>query len=388
VGVVSKPALWRPAVVLDTVLALGVVAAGLAEIWVPFASRQGDGSPLWSTVGVAAFGLPLAVRRRRPLLVAVVALVGWPLIWFAHPYVLFYGQLVPMGIATYSVARWGTGQSPYQGAAVRAVTLVAAGIVVPELRGTGEVAFDWGTSILAWGAGWGLRRQSERAAVNLQRAIDTEVRAAGRTMAALVEERTRIARELHDVVAHSVSVMVVQAGAAEQVVEDDPEFTRSALAAIRTTGAASLGEMRRVVAMLRESEDGSLAPQPGVDRLPDLVQQARTPDLDVDLVVVGTARGLPTGLDLAAYRIVQEALTNVRRHARATRVRVLLAYGDGDLRLEIEDDGVGSSTPDAPPGHGLIGMRERATMYGGSLETSSPPGHGFTVRAVLPVSAP
>lgn len=177
--------------------------------------------------------------------------------------------------------------------------------------------------------------------------------------------------------------MVVQAGAAEQVVEDDPAYVREALETIRTTGASALSEMRKVVAMLRESDDiGSRSPQPGLDALPDLLDAARESGLDASLRIDGAPRMLPAGLDLAAYRIVQEALSNVRRHASASKVDVSLRYAEDDVRIEVSDDGVGSQS--LSPGHGLIGMRERAALYGGRLETES--NAGFTVRAILPLA--
>ncbi|MGZ4478827.1 MAG: sensor histidine kinase [Nocardioidaceae bacterium] len=368
---------------LDVGLAVTVLVVGVAEVWVPFSSRQGSGAAWPSTLSVVMLAVPLAWRRTRPLAVTAVVLVVMPLAFAVTPvYVLFFGQFVPVGIAVFSVARHGRGREPLLGAAVAACGLVVVDLTTPALQQPGEIVFHWGVFVLVWGAGYGLARQERRARAHLQRAIDTEVAAAGQTMAAVVEERTRIARELHDIVAHSVSMMVVQAGAAEQVVDEDPAYVRTALATIRTTGTGALAEMRRVVAMLRDT-DVALAPQPGVDGLPALVDDARGGGLDASLVVDGAPRPLPVGLDLAAYRIVQEALSNVRRHAAASRVSVRLTYGPDDVRIEVVDDGVGG---DHQPGHGLIGMRERAALYGGRVETES--GRGFTVRAVLPVAAP
>jgi signal transduction histidine kinase len=207
-------------------------------------------------------------------------------------------------------------------------------------------------------------------------------------MSAVLDERTRIARELHDIVAHAVSLIVVQAGAAEPVVEEDPSFAREALRAIRTTGAGALAEMRRMVVVLREGDEPDLlAPQPGVQALPELLAQARAGGLPATLLVEGTAAPLPAGLDLVVYRIVQEALSNVRKHAAASRAEVRLAYHPDRLCLEISDDGRGEGSGPSAGGHGLIGMRERATLYGGRLEASGVPGSGFTVRAVLPLAA-
>jgi signal transduction histidine kinase len=189
------------------------------------------------------------------------------------------------------------------------------------------------------------------------------------------------------VVAHAISVMVVQAGAAEQVIDDDPEIARRALRTIRSTGTGALAEMRRVVTMLRDSDHlGDLAPQPGVAALPTLLEDARTSGLDVDLRIEGNQRSLPAGVDLATYRIVQEALTNVRRHAAASHVTVMLSYGADKLQVEVRDNGRGARNLATTSGHGLIGMRERAALYGGGVETTSDNGAGFTVTAILPVA--
>jgi signal transduction histidine kinase len=378
-----EPRRPQPTDLVDGALALLLLAVGTAEIWVPLSSRQGDGSRGLATVAVALVCLPLALRRRFPFPAAVAVLLLVPgTRLLGATYVLFYGQLVPLALATFTVARRGWGRQPVYGGLLMAAVLLLGDLTIPQLQGGSEIAFHWTVFALIWAAAVGLRRQEQRAQRHLQRAIDVEVAAAELTMAAVVDERTRIARELHDVVAHAVSVMVVQAGAAEQVVDDDPEHVRAALGTIRTTGAGALAEMRRVVAMLRDTEDGPLNPQPGLDGLADLVAGARTGGLMADFVVDGDRRPLPPGVDLAAYRIVQEALTNLRRHARATLVHVRLTFGADTVRIEVTDDGIGPSHPAA--GHGLIGMRERVSLYGGSLETEG--GAGFIVRAVLPVA--
>ncbi len=373
---------------LDHGLAVAVVAAGVAEAWVPFSSRQGDGSLTATTLGVVVSGLALTQRRVRPLGAGLAVFGTWLLLLLTTPvYVLFFGQFVVMGIAAFSMARHGSGRVPFQGAAMAAATLLCIDLSVPELQTPGEIVFHWGVFTIVWGFGFGLQRMERRARESQLRAVASEVAAAEQALAAVVEERNRIARELHDIVAHAVSMMVVQAGAAEQVVEDDPAFARRALDAIRTTGTSALADMRRVVAMLRDDDEpGSLAPQPGLEAVPALIGDARSAGLDAHLDVVGPTRSLPAGVDVAAYRIVQEALTNVRRHARATSVRVALEYGESDVRIEVVDDGVGAV--DAGTGHGLIGMRERASLYGGTVETGSVNGSGFAVRAVLPAGAP
>jgi signal transduction histidine kinase len=369
--------------VADVVLAAVVCVVGVAEVWVPFDSRQGSGSAPFTTVSVLLCCAPLALRRRYPLPVAAWVMLIWPATLLIAPvYVLFYGAFVPMGIALFTVARHGRGRAPFAGAAVGAVTLLIADLTIPQMQPPGERVFHWTVFALIWAAGFGLRRFEARAQAHLQRAIATEVAAAEQAMAAVVDERTRIARELHDIVAHSVSMIVVQAGAAEQVAEEDPAYARRALATIRSTGTNALAEMRRTVTMLRDGE-AELSPQPGVELgLPTLLDDARDGGLDATLVVEGEPRPLPPGLDLAAYRIVQEALSNVRRHAEASKVLVQLCYDTDVLRIEVTDDGVGAA--DLHPGHGLIGMRERTVVYGGCLETESR--NGFTVRAQLPTA--
>ena len=372
---------------LDVVVAAFVVATGVAEIWVPFPSVLGEGSRLLSTSVVVLLGTTLALRRRWPLATALVVLWSWPLVFAVEPLlVLFWGQFVPMAVALFSVARYGRAREPYLGAAAGAAALLFFDLRVEVLQDPGEIVFHWLVFVVAWSFGTGLRTYESRARQSTRRAVEVERASVEQTMAAILEERARIARELHDVIAHSVSVMVVQAGAAALVVDDEPERAKEALAAIRATGTGALEEMRRVVAMLREDDDtGALVPQPMVAALPALVEEARSTGLDVALEVSGEPRPLPVGVDLAAYRIVQEALTNVRRHAGARRAVVSLRYGDELMEVQVEDDGTGLAPQgDGHAGHGLIGMRERASLYGGRLETESRTGQGFTVRAWLP----
>jgi signal transduction histidine kinase len=391
----AGPAPYREAVrpslprLADVGLAVALVAAGLAEVWVPLESRQGDGSQVAGSAAVVLSGLLLTQRRTHPLPACLGVLLIWPLTMLVAPvHVLFFGQFVPMAVAVFSLARHGRGREPWYAAGAAAAALLWVDLFVPELRSPGEIVFHWSVFAIVWGFGYGLRRMEQRAQESTRRAVEAEVAAAEQALAAVVAERTRIARELHDIVAHSVSMMVVQAGAAEQVVDDDPTFVRRALGTIRTTGTDALAEMRRVVVMLREGDEpGTLAPQPGLDGLTLLLRDAEATGLATSLEVTGAARELPAGLDLTAYRIVQEAVTNVRRHARATRVAVRVAYDEDELRLEVVDDGAGPGEERAVngTGHGLVGMRERAALYGGTVEAGADPGRGFAVRAVLPV---
>lgn len=379
---------------LDLALAAAVTAAGVAEIWVPFQSRAGEGGPVASTVVTLLLGLALTQRRAHPLGTAVVALSVWPTAFLLVPvYVLFFGQFVPMAVAVFSVARYGRGRVPFFGAGLAAATLLFFDLFVAVLQAPGEIVFHWGVFAIVWGFGYGLRRHEQRAEESTRRAVEAEVAAAEQAMAAVLAERTRIARELHDIVAHSVSTMVVQAGAAEQVVGEDPELVRRALATIRITGADALGEMRRVVTMLRdddgaESAGADRAPQPGLDGLPALVAATRAAGLEATLEVRGDPQPLPPGLELSGYRVVQEALTNVRRHAGASSVRVVVEHRPDELRIEVADDGAGRDAQAAAEGggHGLVGMRERVTMYGGRVEAGLGATGGFVVRAALPLA--
>lgn len=204
-------------------------------------------------------------------------------------------------------------------------------------------------------------------------------------------ERTRISRELHDVVAHAVSVMVVQASAAQSVLDADPHRARQALDAVQATGREALRELRSMLATLR-ADDGapSLAPQPGLADVPALVDRMREGGLAVRVETDGPPHALAPAADLAAYRVVQEALTNVVKHANATAARIAYRYGRDTLLIDIEDDGAarpGAARTDGS-GLGLTGMRERVELCGGTLEAGPAPGHGFRVRASLPVAAP
>lgn len=371
---------------LDVGVAGLVAVLGLVEVWLPMDSVMGSGSPVVSTVGVVAVAALLTQRRSRPR-VALAALAVWPALGVLTGgalQVLFLGQLMPMLVLVYSLARHAPGRLRWVTALAAAAMILLADLFLPILREPGELVFHWGAVTLAYLCGYGLRAAADRAAAAAVRAHQAETAARESAAAAVAEERARIARELHDIVAHAVGVIVVQAGAAEQVVEDDPAFARRALGAIRATGAGALTEMRRMVHMLRELEPvGALAPQPGVDALPELVGAVRESGLAVDVEMTGQRVPLAAGLDLTAYRIVQEALTNVRRHSAAERARVALHFGDADLRIRVCDDG--PARPDAPgePGHGLVGMRERAALFGGTLTVTAAP--GFTVDAVLPL---
>ncbi|MFE7131788.1 sensor histidine kinase [Streptomyces sp. NPDC057638] len=199
------------------------------------------------------------------------------------------------------------------------------------------------------------------------------------------EERLRIARELHDVLAHSISVINVQAGVGLALLDSDPEQARTALTTIKAASKEALGEVRQVLEGLRAPGEAPRAPAPGLDRLPELADQAAGAGLSVTVDTEGTPRPLPPGADLAAFRIVQEALTNVVRHSGSRVARVRLGYGPARLTLRVDDDGPATGTDAGGSGNGLAGMRERAAALGGRIEAGTRPDGGFGVLAELPV---
>ncbi len=232
-------------------------------------------------------------------------------------------------------------------------------------------------------------RRAESAHLEAQ-AIAMELQRDVEAQRAVREERERIARELHDIVAHEMTVMTLQTSAAKRLVDRDPDRTRQALDAAEHAGHEGLTEMRRLLGLLRSDDGASLAPQPGVDRIPDLVQQTTEAGRTTTYQVEGRPFPLPPGIDLNAYRIVQEALTNVLRHAGPdASARVVLRYEADHLGVVVEDDGHGLAADPARigSGHGLIGMRERLAMLGGRIDAGPRPGGGYRVRARIPVTA-
>ena len=232
--------------------------------------------------------------------------------------------------------------------------------------------------------GYGVALGHARASMAEQRAAELAREQEGRTQAAVAQEQARIAREVHDIVAHDVSVMVAQAGAARRVFATKPEVAAEALASIEAVGRDALDGLRRLVTLLRtDVEESGRSPQPSLDRLPWLLDQVRRAGLPVTLTVRGVHRALPATVELNAFRIVQEALTNILKHAGPTAAAVTLDYGDAELCVEVRDRGRGSA-PSPSPGYGLISMQQRARMLGGDL-VAGPAEHGFVVAARLPV---
>lgn len=368
----------------DAVIAVAVLALGQVEVWGGVVEGPAAlGAPI-----LALGTLPLAWRRRRPL--AVAGLVGASFVLGAAASIgtESLGQLIAVVVAVYSVGALvemprSAGVLPYAYGCA-AVSVIAAGE-----GGASDLLFAAFVVVAPWAVGrlvGGLGRQAEALEDRAERlAYERDVWA----REAAAAERGRIARELHDIVAHSVSVMVVQAGGAEELLESSPERAREALRSVRETGQQALVEMRRMVGLLRLEGDGQegLTPQPRMAQLEELVAQARAAGLPTELRVAGTPRGrLPPGVDLSAFRILQEALTNARKHAGEATASVTVRWTDDAVELEVVDDGRGAVDGDG--GHGLIGMRERAALFGGEVRAGPEPGGGFAVRARLPIASP
>jgi signal transduction histidine kinase len=324
--------------------------------------------------------LPLAWRRRAPLPVAVVvmgALVFESVAVGSAPTQDL--PLVGWLLAIYSMAAHCDRAAALAGGAVS----LGAGLV---WMGIDDFLFPVVVFGGAWLAGRMVRQREVHARVVEERSAALDRERVANARAAAAEERARIARELHDVLSHSVSVMVVQAGAERMALGSDRAATGETLEAIERTGRQALTEMRRLLGMLRVGgEPPAHTPQPTLGELDELVAQVREAGLPVELHVEGEPVALPPGVAVSAYRIVQEALTNVLKHAGPARARVVVCYAGRELELEIADDGQGSATVGGA-GHGLVGMRERVALYGGDFDAGSSNGGGFVVRARLPLA--
>ncbi len=386
----------------DGLLALVFSVAGLVSVYTTFELLRQD--PAWDEPGLGwivvtllAVTLPLTFRRRYPLLVAVVVtgafVAGRVLVNPGLPGVAAWEGVVTVWaiwVALYTAVVHGP-RSRATVAVVAAVALVVMGEVVREIKfyegGTFDdlplnqgflLAYNAVSVALPIALGIAVRGLREREQALAAQAAELRREREENARRAVLDERMRIARELHDVVAHHVSVMGVQAGAARRVMRRQPEQAEAALASIEASSRQAVLELQRLLGILRregQDEDDALAPQPDLARLPELVAQAGGDDLRVELRVEGEPRPLPGTVELSAYRVIQEALTNTRKHARATRSTVRVAYGPSTLEVEVVDDGRVGAAP-AAGGHGLIGMRERVRLHGGHLRTGPGPAAG------------
>jgi len=382
---------WRIAAEFGPAVAFTLLSQ--YEIWagpIPHmgGSISGPKPVLSAVVGLISVGL--ALRLRNPLLALVLAMgpfgVHGVVDHFLGPggpnlFEVFLSQV----FIVYSTAANTSGRRTYAGAAiVIGLQLLGYG---PTLPGSFDQASgEWVFYAIAWALGKTLRHRVLRGDRLEARAAELEAQQHAQIQAAVADERARIARELHDIVAHSVSLMVLQAGAARQALDRQPERAREPLLSVESTGRSAMSELRRLVAMLRQpGDEDQLAPQPSLRHLDLLVAQMRETGLVIDVDDSCRQDGIPPGVDLSAYRIAQEALTNVLKHASAGHVWLTVRCDGAIVEVTIEDDGRGPSANGfVAGGHGLIGMRERASLFGGNLEVGARPGGGFRVFARLP----
>ncbi|MFI9597722.1 sensor histidine kinase [Nonomuraea sp. NPDC052265] len=330
-------------------------------------------------LGVVVTALPIALRRQRPVVAFGIALAGLVAAELVEPRTIILG-ILSVAYALYAVAALCRPRTAFVALGMALTAAAATGIPgYPRIGGAPVISVLLFTTVWTVGYAVGMHRR------HLGELLRNQARLAKQSV---TDERMRIARELHDVVAHGMSVVTVQAGFGALVIDDDPQEARAALTAIETTGRQSLAEMRRLLGVLREeerSEGPELAPASGLADLDPLVEQTARAGVRVELTVTGEPRALPPGIDLSAYRIVQEALTNVVKHAATGSARVALCYDPDELSIEVADDGLGCRKADGPSlGHGLIGMRERAHLCGGTFHATPLPEGGFRVTATLP----
>jgi signal transduction histidine kinase len=385
---------------LDAALALVLAAITLVPLWAVPASAGGRDPDLLANVLALAMTLPMAFRRRWPVAVLAIVLLATLLAALTGP---SSGIGIAVLIAVYSV---GAHADRRQSLAALTMTMIAVSVAVivvlastdpslpPAIYPVGLVVV-WLIVGAIWLLGDLVQSRGDAVAELQKRNAELEAERVENARLAVADERARIARELHDAVAHSLSVMVVQAGAARRALETgEPgseatdERARGALAAIERTGRDTLAEMRRVVGALRPTGDEPYEPQPSLTELDRLLTTVREAGLPVELVVEGEARAVPRSVDLSAYRVVQESLTNTLKHAHAASARVRLHYGSDALDVEVTDDGRGAAARllEAPHrGYGLAGMRERVAMVGGEIVAQPGPRGGFVVRARLPL---
>jgi signal transduction histidine kinase len=358
---------------LELVLRAGSAGAPRIAPWV--------GGP-----ALALLPLPLLARRRFPF--------AAPCVYWLLATVLSFvdGRLVPFSSSVYLLGMaaaflLGSIREVRRARLGLVVVLAATVVIVHNLPGHGvtELLFIPLIFGISWVAGWAVHQRAVEAEAAEDRAAQAERERDAAARLAVAEERVRIARELHDVVAHAVSVMVLQVGAVRHGLPAALAEDREALTGVEQVGRTALTEMRRLLVALRREEDGpERTPQPGLDDLDALVLEITRAGLPVRVEVEGRPVALPRAIDLSAYRIVQEGLTNALRHARATRAEVTLGYEPGQLQLQVRDDGVGAIDGDGL-GHGLLGVRERVKIYGGDLVAGPGPVGGFLLKARLPL---
>jgi signal transduction histidine kinase len=364
----------------DAALAVGLLALRLLTL---IAGWQ-EGGGVVSYIAAPCWMLPLAWRTRFPLAVAVIIASADVVEVGVGGYHDSVPELLAFVVAMYSLGAHAKDGRRLAAGVVAIIGVSVWGWLGPQHIRSWDLLGDAAVAIAPVLAGLWVRQQRLRSLALESLANQLKREREERERAAAAEERSRIARELHDEVAHAMSVIAVQADAAEGALEYDPTLVRRPLLAIRETARAALTDMRRVLGALREDDDESaLAPEPGLARAAKLVEESRSAGLSVSLRVEGEPTPLPPALDLAAYRVLQEGLTNVRKHSAARRVDVVVRYAADAVDVEVTDDGDGSGVGGGS-GRGLAGLRERVALLGGSF-VAGPRTHGFALRVSLPL---
>ena len=371
----------------DAVVAFALAAISVGSLLVRDDPSWGANRPVAVLLALAST-VPVAWRSQWPIAAAVIvsAANGGCMI-AAAPHQAAFQPFVALVLVAYSLGSNTTGRAVVLAPAASLAFLAGlGGIAISRGQDSGNVVPSTVWLVATWFVGRLMRRWRRRAAEleDLTHRLDAQREL--QAQAAVAVERARIARELHDVIAHNVSMMVVQAGAAARVLEGNQQDVRTALDAIEGTGRQTVDEMRRLIGVVRSDDGLALSPQPTLRDLERLIANVRDAGLPVELRVEGSPVPLPPGIDLSAYRIVQEALTNALKHAGRAHATVVVRYERGAVEVEVTDDGDGTGT-DTGTGHGLVGMRERVALWGGELEAGRRAGGGFEIRARLPVGA-
>lgn len=376
---------WRVGVLPDAALAAVITLGGQLEL---ASSGQAGWHGLLHGMLLLGQTAPVAARRLAPAVATTVGAVALAIEAVASVPTNTLSGLVAGLVLLYSLGRYSSGLRMVVVTAVAGLAVAVHMMRLPSSQ-ISDLAFAVIFSAAAWLTGRAMRRREQDRLRAEADARNERSAAAAALAAAVADERARIARELHDVVAHGMGMMVVQAAAAEQVLETDPGSAREPLSAVRETGQQALAEMRRLLGLLR---DGGIAeglePQPGLRQLPDLIERLRQAGMDVTFTVSGEHAHVPPGQQLCAYRIIQEALTNSLKHAGGATVEVELDYHENALAIRVRNSaGVLTAEASNGAGHGLVGMRERVRVYDGRLQAAVQPDGSFLVDAVLPTRA-
>ena len=371
---------------IDALIVIGAIAAALEVALAHDSANAPTTTPWFAVPAVALVVLPLLARRRLPFAAPVGLWLVAAALSFVDGWLVVYSA-VPMVAGIVAAFLLGNLRDVNEARIGLAVVLGGATIIVynnPE-SSPGSFVFTPILFAIAWLAGFALRERAGQAEAAEERAALAEREREVAARIAVAEERARIARELHDIVAHSVSVMVLQVGAVRHRLPDSLEDDREALQGVEKLGRSALAEMRHLLGAMRHAgQEAELTPQPGLDGLQSLAAEVGRAGLPVELHVEGDRRPLPRAIELSAYRIIQEGLTNAMKHAHATRADVTVHYDPDELRIEVRDDGRGVSSTDGL-GHGLVGVRERVKIYGGEMTAGAANGGGFVLSSRLPL---